>query len=395
MWQTKRLGDILEKIEGGGTPSKDNRAYWGGKIPWASVKDIVAHNPADTVDHITEEGLRNSSSKLIPAGILITATRMALGHAVFFDVDVAINQDLKALYPKKGINKKYLYYWFQKNKRKIERLGSGSTVPGIQLGELRALPIDIPSEDEQKRIVRVLETWDYYIELLDRKIALKERLKKGLMQQLLTGKKRLPGFTGEWTNTKLGAIAKINMGQSPGSKNYNENGEGMVLIQGNADMKNGATIARIWTTEITKEAPAGSLIMTVRAPVGELGIASSDVCIGRGVCSIESDQLAFIKHYLTYFKSRWDKYIQGSTFESINGIDIRNLPISMPGKDESQEIAKILDLCDTEMATLKMKKDSLVKQKKYLLKNLISGTIRVPEVLELDKEKPQKEVVHA
>ncbi|NCD10181.1 MAG: restriction endonuclease subunit S, partial [Negativicutes bacterium] len=181
-WQTKKLGDVLEKIEGGGTPSKEKKEFWNGSIPWASVKDLTSFNPKETQDYITDEGLKNSSSRLVKAGTLITPTRMALGFTVRFDVDVAINQDLKALYPIDDVSTEYIQYWFEAYRKSIERLGTGSTVAGIQIGELRALKIQVPEKPEQERIVGVLEVWDEYIEKLEQKIALKEQLKKGLMQ---------------------------------------------------------------------------------------------------------------------------------------------------------------------------------------------------------------------
>ena len=210
-WQIKKLDDVLRKIEGGGTPSKENAEYWNGSIPWASVKDLTTFNPRRTQDYISEDGLKNSSSKLVKAGILITPTRMALGFTVRFDIDVAINQDLKALYPRDDMDTDFLKYWFESNRKKIERLGIGSTVVGIQVGELKALKIHVPEKSEQERIVKILEAWDEYIEKLGRKIELKERLKKGLMRQLLTGRQRLPGFNNAWDITTLGDIGKISM----------------------------------------------------------------------------------------------------------------------------------------------------------------------------------------
>ncbi len=138
---------------------------------------------------------------------------MALGHAVFFDVDVAINQDLKALYPKKDVKNQFLYHWFKSKKTFIERLGSGSTVSGIQQNELKAIKFLLPPLPEQNRIVAVLETWDRSIEELTKKISIKKQIKKSLMQDLLTGRKRLSGFQEKWKIVKLGDIATFKKGK--------------------------------------------------------------------------------------------------------------------------------------------------------------------------------------
>ena len=194
-WHDVKLGDVLEKIEGGGTPSKEKREYWNGGIPWASVKDIVTHNSQGTQDYISSEGLSSSSSKLIKAGTLITPTRMALGHAVFFEVDVAINQDLKALYPASQLNKYFLFYWFQLHKDAIRRLGSGSTVAGIQLAELKSLIMTLPTIMEQMKIINVLQAVDNELKFLKSKSSQLKYQKNYLLKNLITGMIRMPETT--------------------------------------------------------------------------------------------------------------------------------------------------------------------------------------------------------
>lgn len=97
-WDIKTFDEIVEKFVGGGTPSRSNKSYWGNEIPWVTVKDFATFNPHHAQEYITKTGLLNSASNIIPKGILITSTRMVLGKAVVYDVDVAINQDLKALF---------------------------------------------------------------------------------------------------------------------------------------------------------------------------------------------------------------------------------------------------------------------------------------------------------
>lgn len=191
-WLSGILGDFLERIEGGGTPSKENASFWNGNIPWASVKDVVTHNPYDTQDHISEDGLKNSSSRLVTKGTLIVPTRMALGHAVVFNVDVAINQDLKAVYPKNVLDNEYLYHWFKSKKQFIARLGSGSTVSGIQLSELKSIKLSLPTLLEQAAIAKILTTADEEIETLQKKLAVLKEQKKYLLNNLITGQIRTP-----------------------------------------------------------------------------------------------------------------------------------------------------------------------------------------------------------
>lgn len=190
-WEVKTLGDILEKIVGGGTPSRTNTAFWGNEIPWVTVKDFATFNPQHSQESITRLGLRNSASNLIPAGTLITSTRMALGKAVVYAVDVAINQDLKALFLKPEASVAYLTYWFEHFGSLIDELGSGSTVKGISLVELRRFPFQAPPRAEQTAIAEVLSEMDGEMAVLEQRREKTRALKQAMMQELLTGRTRL------------------------------------------------------------------------------------------------------------------------------------------------------------------------------------------------------------
>ncbi len=172
-WEVKKLGDFVERIVGGGTPSREKVEYWDGNIYWATVKDFSNFNSYKTQEKITEIGLKNSSSNVIPKGTVITATRMALGKAVKFDVDVAINQDLKAIFPKSNLHSDYLCYWFEHNSTTIEGLGNGSTVKGISLDELKNIKFYNVPLPEQRAIAQVLSTVDAAIHTTEKLIAQK------------------------------------------------------------------------------------------------------------------------------------------------------------------------------------------------------------------------------
>ncbi|MEG4508011.1 restriction endonuclease subunit S [Microcoleus sp. F6_B4] len=151
-----RLGDVVN-IKGGGTPDKSTPEYWGGTIPWASVKDFKSTEINTTTDSITQLGVSNSSTNIIPAGTIIIPTRMAVGKAAINSIDLAINQDLKALFPKSDIFTRYLLNFLLASSTKLEKQAFGATVKGITLEILKNLEIPLPPIAEQKRIAEILD----------------------------------------------------------------------------------------------------------------------------------------------------------------------------------------------------------------------------------------------
>ena len=149
------IGELIRLI-GGGTPSKDVNEYWNGDIPWASVKDLKSDILSTTVDSITKIGLDNSSSKLIPSGSLIIATRMAVGRAAICEMDVAINQDLKAIKIIGDINKVFLFYLLKSKGSYFDRVSSGATVKGIKIEHITKLKIGLPPKPLQNQFEQLV-----------------------------------------------------------------------------------------------------------------------------------------------------------------------------------------------------------------------------------------------
>jgi type I restriction enzyme S subunit len=155
--QTKYLGDLV-RIIGGGTPSRNIDEYWGGDIPWATVKDITGTVLTSTQERITDKGLKNSASNLIAPGAIIIPTRMGLGKAAINKIPVAINQDLKALFiiNDKEINLEYLKIFILSKSRFFEKQGKGATVKGFKIDVLHKLMIPLPPLEDQVRIASLL-----------------------------------------------------------------------------------------------------------------------------------------------------------------------------------------------------------------------------------------------
>jgi type I restriction enzyme, S subunit len=252
-----------------------------------------------------------------------------------------------------------------------------SGVPGVNRNDLHELIVCIPPLPEQKAIACTLSDIDALIESLDRLLAKKRQIKQGAMQELLTGKKRIETFKNKWEEKYLGDMAEIVMGQSPKSSCYNTKGQGLPLIQGNADILNRQTIKRIFTTEVTKRGKYGDIIMSVRAPVGEIARAVFDSCIGRGVCAIRYDN-DFLYHYLIWREFDWVGLSKGSTFDSVNSADIRSFKLFIPNDHQEQiEIANILSDMDAEIGSIESKLAKTRQLKQGMMHELLTGRIRL------------------
>lgn len=191
-WKKDTLENIVGEIHGGGTPSREIIKYWSGDIPWVTVKDLIGNKIISAKEFISKSGLDNSSARLVPAGTVILCTRMAVGKAVIAECEVAINQDLKAIYPSENIISDYLHNWFIYRKEVIGKMGTGSTVKGVQISAIKSLIMSVPSSlKEQQKIAAILTAADNEIDLLQKKLAFLKQEKAALMQQLLTGKRRV------------------------------------------------------------------------------------------------------------------------------------------------------------------------------------------------------------
>ena len=159
-WPTKPLGELVDFV-GGGTPRRDHPDYWGGEIPWASVKDLQSQSLETTLENITAKGLASSASNLIPKGTVIIASRVGLGKVAINLKPVAINQDLKALTPRsRDLSTRYLLLFLLSKAEYFERAGVGATVKGLTLADYQKLDIAVPPLMEQERIVKLLDQAD-------------------------------------------------------------------------------------------------------------------------------------------------------------------------------------------------------------------------------------------
>jgi len=375
-WEVKKLSEIGKFSKGSGV-RKDEAL--SGNIPCVRYGELYTRHS----DYIKQfysfisNDIAFTAKKLKKGDILFAGsgeTKEDIGKSVAFinEFEAFAGGDIVILSPD-NTNSLYLGYLLNVpliQKQKASR-GQGDAIVHISSAQLGNISIPLPKEDtEQTAIATALSDTDALINSLEKLIIKKRNIKQGAMQKLLQPKEG-------WEVKKLAEIAFVNMGQSPLSEFYNSEGIGLPLVQGNADVENRKIIIRFYTSMITKKGKEGDIIMSVRAPVGEIAKSTFECCLGRGVCSISFDN-DYLYHYLIYFEKSWAKLSTGSTFDSVNSKQVKDLEIPIPKtKEEQTRIATILSDMDNEIQALETKLEKYRKLKLGMMQNLLTGKIRL------------------
>ena len=367
-WQVMRIGDLFEAKAGGDHDPSSSSDVRDNRYPYP----IYANG-------LTQQGLYGFSNYAEePSGSITVTGRGALGQAFYRDTPFVAIGRLIVLKPKTSIDARFFCEYINYG---IEFAVESTGVPQLTAPQISNYLIPVPPKPEQRAIAEVLSDVDGLLNALEALIAKKRAIKQATMQQLLTGRTRLPGFSGAWNEKPLVDLALITMGQSPSSLFYNLRGEGLPLIQGNADIENRQTIERVWTTQASKRCNLGDLILTVRAPVGAVAVASKNACIGRGVCSLKPfGDSSFLFHALVYAEDRWQAFEQGSTFTAANSKQVGQFRLCTPDdKNEQCAVASVLSDMDAEVAALEQRRDKTHAIKKGMMQQLLTGRVRLSE----------------
>ena len=209
-WRLSTIEEVAA-VSSGGTPSRKEASYWGGDIPWVTTAEVNSKTITSTTQKITEEGLENSSAKLFPARTILMAMYgqgKTRGQVARLGIEASTNQACAAILLNEGSDTDYYYYFLESRYVHIRNMANTGGQENLSAGIVKSIQVPVPPIIEQKKIAQILSTWDQAITATERLLENSQQRKKGLMQQLLTGKKRLPGFEGEWKKVELGEALK-------------------------------------------------------------------------------------------------------------------------------------------------------------------------------------------
>lgn len=381
-WEVERLGNIVS-ITSGESPSLYTLTSHG-KYPFIKVEDMnncEKYQIRSREYSNDEKNIIHKESIIFPkrgAAILNNKVRIA-------KVDIQMDSNMMAIKPNNKVLPEYLFYSI--TFEQLFRIADTSTIPQINNKHINPYKILLPPLNEQRKIAEVLSTWDKAIEKQTLLVEKLELRKKGLMQQLLTGKKRLHGFSEEWKTVKLGSIADVVGGGTPDTNNSDYwNGNIAWLTPSEI-----GTEKYVYTSKkhITEEGlknssarllPVGTIVFTSRATIGLKAILKTEASTNQGFQSLiisQSSNIEFVYYLLDILIHVIRKKSSGSTFPEISANSLKSINITIPPLEEQNAIAEILSFCDKEITLAKQKLDTLRQQKKGLMQVLLTGKKRV------------------
>jgi type I restriction enzyme M protein len=337
-WEMVKLG-VVCNIYNGSTPLRSEKSYWEkGTIPWFTIDDIRNQGRIikQTAQKITQNALDKTSVKLLPKKTILLCCTASVGEYAITEIETTTNQQFNGLVVKEEYKEmllpEFLFNLSKTFKDELIRLSGKTSFNFIPVGTLRKIKIPLPPIEVQKEIVEQIEVKQSAIDHAKAIIQNLERERRYFGQSL----RKLEGVK----IVELGEVAEVIAGQSPEGKYYNETGEGMPFYQGKTEFSElYIGKPKVWTTKITKIAERDDILMSVRAPVGPVNIATEKVCIGRGLASIRANKVD--QMFLFNFLKSIDDKIKGNSgavFDSINKKQIEELKIPLP----SLEIQKKL-----------------------------------------------------
>jgi type I restriction enzyme S subunit len=416
-WDVCRLGDV-GKWFSGGTPSMSNTTYWDGAIPWISAKDMKVNRLFDSQDHITDKAI-SDGTRLMPPGTLLMVVRgMILAHTfpvARAECHLAFNQDLKAVAANGQVDSDYLLYWLMGNAPLFLGLTTESTHGTKRLPPetLFRVPFPLPARAEQEVIAAALHDADALVESLEQLVAKKRLIKQGAMQELLTGRRRLSGFSAtrerkeltsstdavalpdipeDWQISPLQEIGRWFSGGTPSMKEP-AYWKGMLPWVSPKDMKS----PRIHDTEdhITDRAiadgarllPAGTVLLVIR---GMILAHTLPVARAERPVAFNQDMKALVvrddvdSEYVLYWLLCHSRRLLGLATESTHGTkrlppeSLYRVPFPIPpSKAEQIAIASVLSDMDAEIAALEAKLAKARHVKQGMMQELLTGRIRL------------------
>lgn len=405
-WKEVALGDISIGSKGSYGIAASAVEYSKDLFTYLRITDIGDDGSLMKVNLKSVDDDNAEKYLLKPNDVVFARTGNSTGRSYFYDGSdgplVYAGFLIKFSLDPEKVNPKYIKYFTISNDYKnwVSSFSTGSTRGNINAKTYASMKIKLPPRKQQDFLVETLSSLDKKIETNNQINKKLEEMAHALFKHWFVDFE-FPKENGEpykssggelveselgmipkgWGVEKLGDIAEITMGQSPKGSSYNEENRGVVFYQGRTDFTNRFPVRRLYTTEPKRLAQKGDILMSVRAPVGDINIANEECCIGRGLCAIRSKEGAH--SYLLYLMFNLQNELnvfngEGTVFGSINKDNLYSIKVLVPNDTSISRFEQLVSPIDYKYSVNEKESRILIKIRDILLPKLMSGEIRVP-----------------
>ena len=394
-WATVKLDDVARRGSGH-TPSKGHPEYWHGPVKWVSLRDTLRLDRGlirETASTITAAGVAHSSAVVHPAGTVVLLRDAGVGKSAILGADMAVSQHFMAWVCGPKFHNWFLYYVLQAWKPEFERIASGNTIKTIGLDYFRQFLVPLPGIDEQRAIAETLREADDLIGSLERAITKRRAIKQGMVQELLAGRTRLPGFSDAWTTRKLSAVGKFLRGR--GIKRDDVRLTGVPCIR-YGELYTTYTDYTVSTVSFVRAAVAATALPIRGGDILFAGSGETKEEIGMSVAYIGDKPAVAGGDIIVLRATEYDPvYLasllntpgvahqkarggQGDAVVHINWRVLAEIEVTVPALPEQHAIAEVLRDADGEIATLERRLKSARAVKTGVMQELLTGRTRLP-----------------
>lgn len=380
MTQTFLLGDICD-IKIGRTPPRNEDQWFssthGNK--WVSIKDMgsAQKNIYHTSEYITNEAVAKFRIPKISKGTLLLSFKLTIGRLCFTTEDMYSNEAIAQLAVTNPpvVDKDWLYYYL-KNFNYNSLSSTSSIATAVNSQTIKNVRITLPDLETQKKIADILGTIDEKIELNQRMNETLEQMGRALFRRYFIDNPEAE----KWKNGQLGDLFEITMGQSPPGSSYNETNEGITFYQGRAEFGLRFPNKRLSTIDPKRLAKKGDVLLSVRAPVGDINQATEDCCIGRGLACIASKEkrVSFCYYMCRSLQDKLAEFdSEGTVFGAINGKQLKSIKITLPPFETIEQFERKVSSFDKQIFNNSNQIQTLTALRDNLLPQLISGKMGI------------------
>lgn len=382
-WEEKQLNEVA-KVIGGGTPKTKEETYWGGTITWITPADMGKKYLTASAKTITQEGIQNSSAKILPSNTIICSTRGTVGKFAIPGKSTAISQSCEAINLFSLIHNEFFYYQENKLKSFLNKVSAGSTFKAINKDTLSKFVFSHPFLPEQTKIAEFLSNLDERIEQQSNLVELLKKQKQGYSQRLFNGSLRFKKDDGtdyeDWEEKKLGDFLKIPNEKPAKNVDYNKLitvgwwGKGLLKSQKGGSFESGAT-------NFYKRRKGQFVYGKQSVFNGALGIVGDDL---DGYYSSKDNPALdfygniansnFILNYMLrpFFYRNFEMLSAGTGSKRVKESEILKLVIALPSLPEQEKIANFLSSLDERIDEQLNKLEQLKSEKQaYMQKVLV------------------------